>query len=448
LEDVEEEKKPVIECSMSYSLLDEDGREVAAGECNGTIDEERLTVFPKFGNVLPFELREIVGIETENYRITLPLVSRERVVLSNLGRCFEDFLRNLADLRNEMIIKDLLMNESVRKSDVEVDYVHYDETGNERGKGIGKVRLYETGLVAIPQKGNIVRVPYSDIAKVSEENHGVRIATESGEQLVFSRMGSEYDSFLKTLSDINDELQKKAISSLKTLFPGTDSVSLRKIASIMKEGKVARRIDIEAINRKLWSDLEKKIDSAGLNESYTFLKGLARQERVCIGFKRGLVGDLTGEYMWFLMPIYDVGKKDIGNAIAMETTEATGEESSGKATYFFRIASRKDYPNYRNLDDLDKGVDNFIKKINRCMLDINFRREPICLPDERLEEPNYLRYKIAVQVIPSLKLLRSRYIGRVIHASPEQWKSDVMDLLKFNLMTQDDSVKWKKQAKD
>jgi len=79
------------------------------------------------------------------------------------------------------------------------------------------------------------------------------------------------------------------------------------------------------------------------------------------------------------------------------------------------------------------------------MLDINFRREPIYLPDERLEEADYIKYKIALQRIPSLQLLRTMYIGRVIHSSPEQWKSDVIELLRFNLTTQDNAIKWKKQ---
>lgn len=445
MENEEEERKPEIECFMNYILLDENEKQLATGECKGTIDKEYLTVFPKFGNILPFQLRDIIGIETENYRIILPLTSKEKVILLNLGRCFEDFLRVLTNLRNEMIVKDLLMNETIRKPDVDMEFVYYDETGNERQKDIGKIRLYETGLVAIPQKGDVVRVPYSDIASVSEENHSVRLTTEFGEELVFSKMGSEFDPFLKTLSDIYDELQDKGVSSLKTLFLNVDSVSLRRIASIMREGKAAKRADIEAINPKLWRELEKKIDSTGLNESYTFLKTLAQQERICIGFKRGLMGDLTGEYMWFLMPIYNIGEKETGNAVAMEATEATGEESSGKATYFFRIVSRKDYPNYRSLEELDKETDKFIKRINRCMLDINFRREPIYLPDERLDEPTYFKYKIAVQRIPSLKLLRNLYIGRVIHATSEQWKSDVIDLLRFNVMTQDDFAKWKKQ---
>jgi hypothetical protein len=258
-------------------------------------------------------------------------------------------------------------------------------------------------------------------------------------------MGSEFDSFVKEFSDIYNELQTKAVSSLKALFPAIDSVSLRRVAAIMREGKAAKRADIETINPRLWQELEKRIATAGLNESYTFLKELGRQERIAIGFKRGLMGDLTGEYIWFLVPIYGGSEKGYGNAVAMEATEATGEESTGKATYFFKIVGRKDYPNFKTIEELDEETDKLIRRINRCMLDINFRREPIYLPDERLEEADYIKYKIALQRIPSLQLLRTMYIGRVIHSSPEQWKSDVIELLRFNLTTQDNAIKWKKQ---
>ena len=430
---------------MSYALLDESEKEVATGECEGTIDEEYLTVFPKFGDILPFHLRQIATINAENYRITLFLMPKEKLVLFNLGHYFEDFLRVLTDLRNEVIIKDMLMNETIKKSDVDMEFIYLDETEKERQKDIGKIRLYETGLVIIPQKGEVFRVPYSDISNVSEENYSIKISTDFGEQLFFSKLGSEFDPFIKAFSDIYNALQTKVASSLSELYLGIDPVSLRRIASIMKEGKAAKREDIEHINPRMWNALEKKITDIGLNESYTFLKDLARQEKISIGFKQGLMGDLTGEYIWFLIPIYSIGEKDYGNAMVMEAMETTEEESVGKATYFFRIVSRSDYPNFSSLEKLDEEADRFIKMINRCMIDINFRREPIYLPDERLEEPTYFKYKIATQRIPSLRLLRSLYIGRVIHTSPEQWKKDVMDLLKFNVKTQDDSVKWTKQ---
>jgi hypothetical protein len=86
--------------------------------------------------------------------------------------------------------------------------------------------------------------------------------------------------------------------------------------------------------------------------------------------------------------------------------------------------------------------------MNRGMLAINFRREPIYLPDERLEEPQYQKYSFAVAKIPALRELRQLFIGRVIHSSPEQWKKHVMDLLRFNVGTLDDNAKWERGASE
>jgi hypothetical protein len=40
--------------------------------------------------------------------------------------------------------------------------------------------------------------------------------------------------------------------------------------------------------------------------------------------------------------------------------------------------------------------------------------------------------------------LRNQFIGRVVHSSFDQWKSDVTSLLDFNAKSEDDSAKWKK----
>lgn len=144
----------------------------------------------------------------------------------------------------------------------------------------------------------------------------------------------------------------------------------------------------------------------------------------------GLLGDLTGEYIWFLIPIYSTNPDEPGNAVAMQ---ASSGEGGGKTTYFFRIVSRKDYPNFKNIENLHQEIDNFIRRINRCILAINFRREPIYLSDEKLDEPRYQKYRFAIAKIPELQVLRKFFINRVIHSSPGQWKQDVMVLLKFNV---------------
>jgi hypothetical protein len=426
---------------MNHLLVDDKGAEIEAGESVGRLEKEKVTILPKSGAALAVPYRDILDIEEKDYRINLFLSSKEKLVLFYLGYHHDDFMRMLMKLRNEVLLKDLLMHETLKKKDVEAEFSYFDEDGKEKNSGDCMVRLYETGLVVIPYRSEIFRIPYSDILEVKEDDYALTITTDFGERLILSKMGWQLDPFKAMLTTINSELQSKVLVLLQELFPDENPLRLRKIAQFMKEGKAASRSDIESVNPDLWLQLEKRLESAGIKEQYDYLKSLSQQKKACIGLKRGLLGDLTGEYMWFFIPIYSTNPKEPGNAIAME---AASEESGGKATYFFRIVSRGDYPNFKNIEDLHVAVDNFIKRMSRCMLDINFRREPIYLPDEKLEEPQYIRYRFAVQKLSSLRVLRSHFIGRVIHAAPEQWKNDVTALLKFNVTAQDDSVKWKR----
>ena len=78
------------------------------------------------------------------------------------------------------------------------------------------------------------------------------------------------------------------------------------------------------------------------------------------------------------------------------------------------------------------------------MIDVNFRREPIFLSAEQLDSTKYVQYRFAIKRMPSLKMLRSLFIGRVIHSSFDQWKKDVNSLLDFNAKSNNNLAKWKK----
>lgn len=436
-----QESKAVMECSLEYLLTDIAGQETSSGEALARLEEENLAILPRFGEALFISYRDILDISEEGYRIRITLSSKEDLLLSNLGYRYEDFLRALSKLRNELLLEDMLMQEKLRRSGGEAEFVYWDEHGEERGRGKCEPRLYETAIVVMPERGDLVRIPYSDLLEISEEDYNLILTTECGGKVVLSKMGDQFHPFARALSTLSNELQLKVQSSLKELLPEFDPLVIRKAARFMKEGRAAKRSDIESISPDLWIELEKRLEVAAMKEEYEFLKALSQQEKICVGLKRELLEDLTGEYIWFLIPIYSVTRGEPGNAIAMEAT--TGE-GGGKATYFFRIVSRKDYPEFKEIEGLHKEVDNLIRRINRCMVDINFRREPIYLPDERLGEPQYLKYKFAVQRLPGLQTLRHLFIGRVIHVSPEQWKQDVMSLLKFNVSAQDDTIRWTK----
>jgi hypothetical protein len=120
------------------------------------------------------------------------------------------------------------------------------------------------------------------------------------------------------------------------------------------------------------------------------------------------------------------------------------EESKGKATYFFKILGRAEYLKPENLAGLEPEVEKLIKKINKAMISINFRREPIYIEDEKLYEPDNFKYKFAISKIAELREIRETFIGRAIHLNFNSWKESIEGMLKFNVTSTDEKARFKK----
>ena len=251
--------------------------------------------------------------------------------------------------------------------------------------------------------------------------------------------------------------------NIKELIPEATPITINKLSSLMKDGRAAKRKEIELQSQDFWRHLEKKIDETGITKEYEFLNSSAARDQVCVGIKRGLMGDLTGTYIWMMFPLLNPGTTRLSNTIAIEafnaqdnteennkqqrnteyTVPKTEEEISQNpneeqkpvttgATYFFRTMGRKEYAQTKD-EDLVIDLENFIKNINRAMIDVNFRREPIFLSTEQLDSAKYVQYRFAVARMPSLRMLRSLFIGRVVHSSFDQWKNGVNSLLTLTL---------------
>ncbi len=423
----------------SYLLHDADKHPIEKGEnAAACIQKDSLHLLPQLGEALFFSLRDITDIAKGDHKVHIELSCQEKLTLYHLGYRYDDFLRDLFGARNELLLKDMLMHERLKKTGVkaEIDYSKNNQTKLEKEKG--ETRLYETGMVFIPENNHIVRIPYSDMTEIKEQDYALMISTDYDEKIVLSKMARQFDPFKQALSEAINALSVKTQSMLKELAPGVNASVIRKAARHMKEGRAAKRSMIEAISPALWQELENKLETAHIREEYDFLQSMAKKEKICIGFKRGLMGDLTGEYIWFLIPIISDDPSQPGNALAMEAGSL--EKKGGNATYFFRITSRKDR---FDPDRCNQQVDQFIKDLNRAMVSVNFRREPIYLPEQRLQEPRYRHYRFAVDQLPELRKLRQLFIGRVFHRDHQQWTHDIRDLLTFNVTTKNDQAKWK-----
>ncbi len=431
--------------TLHYLLTDSLSRELESGRAEAVIDEEQITIAPRPGQAIAISYRDIESISREDYHIEFSLRPDDKLVLSKLGSQFDSFYRNAVSSRNETILRDLLMYESLRKDgyrglvEYRCDLTPPVEMAN------CELRLYETALVLLPDSGELIRIPYSFITLIKEDNYSLLIETESGERLAVSKLGRQHDPFFRDLNSAIEQLDLKAQTLLKELAPGQGPLALRKAALLLRDGRAAKKAELDLISTELWSEIENKLVAAGIKEEYDFLRPYTRQDKVAVGLKRGLMGELTGEYIWFMIPVYNLettGGKTGGNAIAIE---AASSEGGVRATYFFQIVSRNEYQTLKASGELENFADQIMLEINRCMLLINFRREPIYITDAQLVEPRFEKYRYAVNKIPSLQLLRERFIGRIFHRSMEQWSEDVRELLRFNVEAGDDSIKWLKK---
>jgi len=416
--------------NLDYNLIDGKGIKISKGKAKVVIDKENFSfeLKPRFHESLLFSFHDVLEIEEKDYQIYLTLFGGGKVIFSNLGYEYNSFLRTLYNCRNELIIKDLLIKEGLKKSNIQAEFLY------ENQKGSCEIRLYETALVVLPEQGEVIRIPYGKIEKTEAKDYKIAILIEDNKKIIFSQLGENFQLFSNILSDLVNKLFLAVQQSLKELFPDIEPLTLMKVAHLMKDGKAVKKQDIEAISPLLWQKLEKRLEVIGIKEQYDFLLSLGSEDRVYIGFKKGLMGSLSGDYIWFLIPIYSVDSSAMGNAVAME---ASSEGESGRATYFFRVVKRNEYSNFKE-DEFERTASELIKQINEAMLKINFRREPIYLPEEELDKPRYARYKFSIAKIPELQILREHFIGRVVHSSSEQWQNDVKTLLKFNVSETDD----------
>ena len=433
-----------VSFDLTYTLENEAEETVSTSSAKARLGDSSLAIEPTNGNDLSITYTDITGILDQDYTVKLFLTSRDRVTLSQIGYEYENFLITLYKLKNELYLKYLLMNEGLRADQIEATF-GYTINEVQEFNGLCEARLFDSALVILPQKNKPVRFPYCYITSVKEENYSITVEAELGERLTFTQMGEKRDYLRKSLNEAMSELTTRTQRIIGEIQPRLDTMSKRKLADLMRDGRAAEKAQIDKINPEFWGLLEAKAKTMGLAESYDFLRDLSQRDKISLGVKRSLSDKEEAEYIWFLIPIYGEDTHKPGNAVALEATTGADE---GRATYFFRILGRADYQSGKTLPTLNSVYDEFLATINRCMIEINFRREPIYLTDDQLKDPKYVQYRFAAQEISSLQKLRDHFIGRVIHYNVDQWKADVDTLLKFNVEEKSDEKRWAKTQTD
>ncbi|MDD5569126.1 MAG: hypothetical protein PHG23_01810 [Candidatus Pacebacteria bacterium] len=405
------EPKVILEAKGIFVLTDQAGKEIESGLAKLVLDEEKISVSSENGKATILMLNEISDFSGADFKVVFSLAGGGKAVVSELGYEYDGFVESLTKLRHEVNQKEMLMKEGGVKGSFEGNY-SYKKNGEDKS-GEAEVEISDTGLVIKPKQGDLIRISFSEIGDFSAQDYAILITAESAE-ISLSGFGERFDSLNKAISESLNELSLKTQSIINQILPELDPLAAKKASELLKDGQAVNKEQIDNVSPAIWEGLEKKLAEMAIKESYDYLMSLSKTKQVFLGIKRDLMGDLTGEYIWFLVPI---SSGEIENFIVMEA--ASTVDGGGKASYIFKI------PENEKIGDL-------VKKINRCMFAINFRREPIYLKEEDLEKPDYLKYKTAIEKIPELKLIRQIFAGRVVHSSPEEWKKNVNEIINKN----------------
>ena len=220
-----------MEVAVNYKLYDDESNIKNEGEARATLDEKYLTLTVMFGEPMLFAYTDIVGISDYDYKVDLFLTSKEKLNLWGLGYQYEDFLFQLYKLRNELMLKYLLMEESLLQAGFEAQYTQLDPNGQTNQTGNCEIRLYETALVVLPQKNEPIRLPYCYINNLNKQDYKLTITTEYLEKIEFTRLGQNFDPFAKALSDAINKMILRTQQNIKELIPEATPITINKLAT-------------------------------------------------------------------------------------------------------------------------------------------------------------------------------------------------------------------------
>jgi hypothetical protein len=403
------------EKTFVYTLtfrLDSGKGNSAPAEGEAIFLKDALQIKSTSGQVMTVPFRDMLHIQAGDYHILVSLSSGASLEISQLGYAYEDFTRILVKMRNELAKEDLLMHEKLLFRAEDIQHSYHDADKRVLSTGPCDAQVSETALILAMPDTRHLKFPLSYVSHLNELDYTIQVVMESGERIQMSMLGRQREPLLLNLEKAIKKLDEEALKLCGELFPNTRDVPYPSIAPFFRDGRAVSKSSLDALSPALWRSMRDKLELCGIGYSFDVLRGIGDEDVSTIGIKRGLMGELTGEYVWFLIPV------KMRTVLAMEAGMTNG--SGGQATYFFRIPPEVRNPN---------ALSDWMNLISYCLYMINFRREPIYLSEEHLQRPAHAQYKYAIEKLPALRLLRSLFIGRAQHTSEDSWKRAVDSLI-------------------
>jgi hypothetical protein len=447
---------PTFSGKMQY--LNPAGSALQAGPCRVSFEQETLTVTPSSGAPLALDLGDIDRFVPGDYELSLTLYTGGKIVLNQFGKTFQTLSHDLLEAYRKRLLQCLLLEdlEEVARFD---GFAQLESPARVLSSP-AEFRLFKSNLAILPTQATGLQWRLADIGSVTFDEANWTIAMESdGQRLAVSKLARRTEEFRERLETAIQEVAERGAGIVHDLFPFLDPDQSQQMGALMKEGRAAPAGKLRTVHPKADQALATNVVDDRLKPYFDVLKAHTPVGNYYAGFKllredeqdspektqdegsadadstdqiddaAAESGEATEEQPvlhWFFFPLASQpGAKYPGNLVAWEATSR-----SGRATYFFRLVEPRAVAQLQDGAKSAGIVEAAIRQLNRAIVLLNFRREPIYLAYELLLlQPRFRRYAIACRKLPELVRLRGSFLGRAIHTSPAAWRKQFESFL-------------------
>lgn len=392
------------------------------------LTEDALQVVPEGMAAVHLPLVDIEDVHDDDHVLRVADHAGGTYELSMLGAAYGQLVADLRARRDDALERALLLR-GVGLRDTFPGKLFVDD-----GAIPVRLRVFEDLMVVVPERGLMFGVPYSFIDEVrwDEERYQVSVVTDEGRTLVFGHLALRSEEFRDELRRLLGELAARTAVTLSALLPGLAPATLSRLGDLMRDGRAVQRRRLDEVDPTVWPRLEAA--AAGTEEraeAYGRLAAMTVPGWAAFGVKA--VRSEGGEEdtddgpaeggrerradLWYFCPLSRDGRPV--NVVAQEVVS-----ESGHATYLFRLLPPDRFDSLEG-DALADEVGRAVAGLNRALLLLNFKRDPIRLPEDQLRQPAHARYLVALRKLEYLRWAREAFLGRAVHGGA--WESQVAE---------------------
>lgn len=378
--------------------------------------------------------RDLTTLSVDQGRVLLVLGSGPdalRVIAERLGSSLGTLVSEMRERRARQMLADRLIDLSAGERIELLEYAVGEE------HGVAQLAFHAWGFALMPldERRAWQLVRRADMRGVAAEQSAGRVRIDRQGRAGMAEappidllgLGADAERTRARLSRLHEGALDDAAGIVGALLPGEPIETRRRAAALLVDGR--------PINPAQLGDAWAAVENAVLVDpkfaaSYAALVKRAGRDAprwLALAPRRPL--DPNEHMSWFLVGLP-------GNLLAFELVS-----EGSHATYLFRVVSRGAYRGQAPAE-LATELDAAAFDVSESLIDTRFLREPIYLTSAALSQADYLRYRLAVAVLPSLRAARARFVGRLIHRDDDSWAKSLDEAIAWNAAARDDQEVW------